>query len=776
MKLFRFFIAFLLILYVTCETLQDPYKILGLTRKSTQKDIKRAYKALAREWHPDKNEDPDAQEKFVAISKSYELLSDPLKKERYDKFGTFDDSPMPDYHHYGGFDQFFGGSEESFFNKQRVSLKQYMHTILGRSHQQPFLFFAYSNYCHMCFRLLDQWKSVTEDLEPLGYGIGSVNAFTDGNLLEKLRVTQLPQIVAVVEGRVIPFRENAMTITAKKVRVFARDIIPNTYFEKINNHGSLRRFVDTWTATNKVSILIVGAASEPRLRYLLTAMKYSAFAKFGYVHNAANTEEVDSLRNALSIKCKDCENVLIFNDTPENGPVSRLSISNINQLTVESLHSLIETNKFLALPRLSSMDYFDEICPVSSRNPRNLCAILPVFDTEEEKDFVDSWRTYAINSYNRWSQMKLRLVYIYANKQSEWLRPFIEKRGPEQVSPTARDILVIWRTEHVKARFVWLPSIWNGVEDTLNKVFVEILTQRIKLSEECHVSNLKDEFALSWWTRGCRTFVRMIESTWYYLSKEEAYPLLSGVATLVVILLIGYGLNYMNQDVKYRKKVRTYPEDWHPDDPQLHPDAVASRRARYLRYMSPSIHELRAESYFGMIRLLKPGCRSLIVLVDESTKDQLLPIFAEAVYPLRNNKTFSFGYLMVNKNLEWFVSLLKLIIPDGYNETHCVDRLKKIESNRVVGTVLSLCGWKLYYCIYHPMHDTDWDYSESEYFADIFDDYEENNQKTMLRKRMHELASTDPEIVLSEFSSWIDQLLEGTVRRYYIPEWPDNLR
>lgn len=51
--------------------------------------------------------------------------------------------------------------------------------------------------------------------------------------------------------------------------------------------------------------------------------------------------------------------------------------------------------------------------------------------------------------------------------------------------------------------------------------------------------------------------------------------------------------------------------------------------------MEPMIHELRAETYFGLIRLLKPGCRSIIILVDSDSKDILLQKFARHIYSLR---------------------------------------------------------------------------------------------------------------------------------------------
>lgn len=57
--------------------------------------------------------------------------------------------------------------------------------------------------------------------------------------------------------------------------------------------------------------------------------------------------------------------------------------------------------------------------------------------------------------------------------------------------------------------------------------------------------------------------------------------------------------------------------------------------SRIMREMEPMMHELRAETYYGMIRLLKPGCRSIVVLVDEQSKDILLPQFARHVWPFR---------------------------------------------------------------------------------------------------------------------------------------------
>ncbi|KAI6225805.1 DnaJ domain protein [Aphelenchoides besseyi] len=762
-----------------------------------------------------KNDSPDAGERFMQINKAYEVLSDPARKQRYDAYGTFDEPQQNGYqqHHGGGhFDEFVSFQHfQSYVQKLRLVLSVWwwtrktvgiretsfdtanVHEFGSRTfvYTQPYLIFAYSSYCPACFALESHWTEAVKDLEQFGYGIGTVNYMFDGNMFEKLRVNRVPSLLVLIEGRAIHYRGSYQHLSARSIRMFARDAIPNTFMHRLNTYNGLKRFLDQWEPTNKPSLLFVGAGKEPRLRYLLAAMKYSHFLRFAYIHLGDPSKDIGEMKAAFGIQCVDCENVIVFNDNPREGITDRLSTMG-QQIDQNQLARFLERNKFLLLPRISSMQFFDDLCPVSSRSQRHFCLLLPIKGTSGDQAYVQAMRRFVKQHKDLLKRSNIQISYINVYNQHQFMDQFSQHLQWEEGAK--RDILVLWRHEYVKARFAWIPSIWSTDKEIEHKTFetlknyvVQMARGEFRLEKTAQIPTLVDEYQPSFFTRVSRQVVRMAMTLWFHAKSEDVLPIVSVVGTLLFILVIGYLLNYFIGEHKppsfEAEKPPAYSSnEWHPEDPKVgvncdntkRPPSANSVSHRRWREMESMIHELRAETYFGLIRLLKPGCRSIIVLVDEESKDTLLRQFARFVYPLRKNKTFSFGFLMVNKNLLWFRTLLEHTLPVDSEDPQAPSsqfaakmftRLKGINPKQTLGTVLVLCGYKLYFSMYHPMHVPSRTRNSSE---DSDDSIEEQKPPKAKDLRI--------ENVLNGFPNFLDRLLEGSVRRYYVPEWPDNLK
>ncbi len=111
---------------------KDYYEIMGVSRDATQDEIKRAYRKLARKYHPDVSKEPDAEQRFKEIGEAYEVLKDPEKRAAYDQLGANwqqgqDFRPPPDWDQ--GF-EFHGGG---YTGADAEQFSDFFESLFGRA-------------------------------------------------------------------------------------------------------------------------------------------------------------------------------------------------------------------------------------------------------------------------------------------------------------------------------------------------------------------------------------------------------------------------------------------------------------------------------------------------------------------------------------------------------------------------------------------------------------------------------------------------------------------
>jgi molecular chaperone DnaJ len=103
-------------------TERDLYAVLGVGRDAPDAEIKRAFRRLAQQWHPDVNQEPGADQRFKEINEAYQVLSDPQRRQAYDMFGTIGDGGA------GGFDATgfgsFGDIFDAFFGTAQAGSRR----------------------------------------------------------------------------------------------------------------------------------------------------------------------------------------------------------------------------------------------------------------------------------------------------------------------------------------------------------------------------------------------------------------------------------------------------------------------------------------------------------------------------------------------------------------------------------------------------------------------------------------------------------------------------
>lgn len=175
---------------------KDYYRILGLERGCKPEEIKRAYRRLARKYHPDVSKEPEAEARFKEINEAYQVLGDAEKRRAYDELGTGfrpgqDFSPPPDWAHEfaGGFQGEDLGAFSDFFESLFGARPRGAGTRARRGHDQ---------HARLAVSLEDAVRGATREVQLQVPEIGP-----DGHVHSRTRTLRLTIPAGVVQGQQI---------------------------------------------------------------------------------------------------------------------------------------------------------------------------------------------------------------------------------------------------------------------------------------------------------------------------------------------------------------------------------------------------------------------------------------------------------------------------------------------------------------------------------------------------------------------------------------------
>ncbi|XP_036111888.1 dnaJ homolog subfamily C member 16 isoform X2 [Molossus molossus] len=736
----QFLIVLVLILQILSALDFDPYRVLGVSRTASQADIKKAYKKLAREWHPDKNKDPGAEDRFIQISKAYEILSNEEKRSNYDHYGDAGENQgyqkqqqqreyrFRHFHENFYFDESFfhfpfnSERRDSIDEKYLLHFSHYVNEVVPDSFKKPYLIKITSDWCFSCIHIEPVWKEAVQELEGLGVGIGVVHAGYERRLAHHLGAHSTPSILGIINGKIF-FFHNA--VVRENLRQFVESLLPGNLVEKVTNKNYVR-FLSGWQQENKPHVLLFDQMPAVPLLYKLTAFAYKDYLSFGYVYVGLRGAEEMTRQYNVNVYAP---TILIFKEHT-NKPADVIQTRGMKKQVIDDF---ITQNKYLLAARLTSQKLFHELCPVKrSHRQRKYCVVLLTAEATKLSQPFEAFLSFALAN----TQDTVRFVHVYSNRQPEFANAFL----PDSETFRGKSAVSILERRNMAGRVVYktLEDPWTGSESD-KFILLGYLDQLRKdsalLSSEAVLPDLIDELAPMFLLRWLYSASDHISDFWdsmFHSNWREMMPLLSLVFSALFIL---FGTVIVQAFSKVPKKGFV------------------------------EVTELTDVTYTSNLVRLRPGHMNVVLILSNSTKTSLLQKFALEVYTFTGSSCLHFSFLSLDKHREWLEYLLEFAqdaapIPNQYDK-HFMER-------DYTGYVLALNGHKKYFCLFKPQKTV-----EEEEAMGACGELDSSLHPGESRGKASGLGPRPIKGKLSRLSLWMERLLEGSLQRFYIPSWPE---
>ncbi|CAF1584249.1 unnamed protein product [Adineta ricciae] len=795
------------VIFLVMEKLPDknnnfnPYEVLGLPRTASDKDIRQAYKKLAKHWHPDKNSEPNAHDQFTKINAAYEILSDSTKRQSYDEYGTTSQDNHRGFntnHFRDPYDVFRAHfSDFHFFQEVPSGAKKIIHTreflsnIFPNSDKKPYVLFGSTTFCLHCRQPLMIFRSLEKQFNDVGIGTAEFNV-NDQRLSNELGIFNSPSLCVISQRRVYHFNDHGRSshYTESNIKEFVRKSMPiKRHIRMLETADDIVSLISSYNQTNRVHAILITRQKTPTLKFVVPCLQNILGIQCAVFNSSVIlTSQLPSFLRPISTTS---DTVLLFKE--EKTPVA---VIKENDLTFSNIQKLFESNQLLHLPTITNTNVFNLVCQANSAK---LCFLIigdPLLFEEYRSSFLflakqifqqyGTRMAYLDTSPNKQIAFSKIFSSIYRADEKKlfiiavrrWLDDIIElvnteiefdskslselKRNHFNIAADIEANLKLFLTTRWQnAKKHSLPPIFNL--DQQNENFVTKLINQIQdkwnywFERSPILRSLSVEFSSIVLDMTCEVFNRS-----GYVLTYQFWLMLTPIIGFLWYSKHNSDTNSTRTNIKQpRRSFASSPSRKSNDLNRAHINAIKCSE----------FDESFLQSY------LAPGAPNVIVLllIADSTDDSCIAHFNRQInsinepfstryFPLSFSSRMIFAVLYRDRSPKWLKEL----------SSNIEDEPKRQIVQFISSTVLALYIRRKFFVPYWSLSNNNAeDPDESGAFLGLDSHIHHPHQ---LRNRSSSTSSADSAATTTDslsFSDWIDLLFDGNIRRpISVVDWP----
>lgn len=393
----------LLFLHIALS-IEDPYKTLGVSKGASQDEIKKAFSTLAKKWHPDKNDSPEAQEKYVEISNAYEILTDSDKRKQYENSKAGNQYYRSNFDNFG-FSYWFASRKPIFSETYWLTYENFETVTAGND---VWVIEFYTDRCAPCIEHAPVWEQTAKSLSEFAR-FGRVNRDEEETLGRHFRIRVIPSIIVMVDRSNIQYYSGNFEFNA--LSDFIKKLLPHNV-HSLKSDPEWEKFKKS-SGDNKVNAVLF--PTHPNVispLYKHVSVKYNDLFNFAQIATDKLVETLSTQIGAATLPA------IVFFSPGRERPVVVAG-----PFTKDSLIKTLEENKYLNVPELHSGNFYT-LCgkKSSANNNYYYCGIS--FTSPKSKYFASNIATLRKLSNSEDINKSLKLVWVDASKYPQFLSFF----------------------------------------------------------------------------------------------------------------------------------------------------------------------------------------------------------------------------------------------------------------------------------------------------------------------------------------------------------------